>query len=51
MTNREKWIFANVIKKTPLNILKISQWFYLIIIKIKWERDNFIKKKNIKLNY
>jgi hypothetical protein len=52
MIHRKKWTLANIVEIYPLNILKRSSLFYLIIKKIKWEYYNpiEIKKKNIKLN-
>ena len=54
----KKKMYVNIIKKYPLNILKIPQWSYLIIkkkntsiilfdnkAKIEWERDIPIKRK------
>jgi len=54
MINCKKWTLANIMKIYPLNILKRSSLFYLIIKINKWEHDNPIKikiiKKNLKLN-
>jgi hypothetical protein len=53
MIHRKKWTLANIVEIYPLNILKRSSLFYLIIKKIKWEYYNPIeikKNKNIKLN-
>jgi hypothetical protein len=53
MIHRKKWTLANIVEIYPLNILKRSSLFYLIIKKNKWEYYNPIeikKNKNIKLN-
>jgi hypothetical protein len=38
-------MFTDIIKRYILNIIKMYQWSHLIKKKIKWERNNFIKRK------
>jgi hypothetical protein len=45
MIHRKKWTLANIVEIYPLNILKRSSLFYLIIKKIKWEYYNPIEIK------
>ena len=53
MIHRKKWTLANIVEIYPLNILKRSSLFYLIIKKNKWEYYNpiEIKKKIYKAQF